>query len=49
MNLKNNGAIVIPWFSAICRQKLLILLFKNVWKISNYEKSAKMSKNLKKP
>jgi hypothetical protein len=28
---------------------LLILLFKNVLKISNFEKSAKMSKNLKKP
>jgi hypothetical protein len=31
------------------RQKLLILLFKNVLEISNFEKSAKMSKNLKKP
>jgi hypothetical protein len=31
------------------RQKLLILLFKNVLKISNFEKSAKTSKNLEKP
>ena len=31
------------------RQKLLILLFKNVLKISNFEKSAKTSENLKNP
>jgi hypothetical protein len=30
-------------------QKLLILLLKNVLKISNFEKSAKASKNLEKP